>query len=225
MFCSMTAEPSIWIDDRCDAGFGVERQLTSLPFTVEAASDAELLCRYRDHCDSSAFNELVRRYAGGLFRHLKGYLNDRVPAEDVLQNTFLQVHLKCGLYRDGCPVRPWLYAIATNQAIDALRKVKRVKVYALDALYGDGETDVLSLAVSLADESPAPSAALETEERRRWVRESLSSLPQQSREIVHLAYFQGLNYNQIADALHIPLGTVKSRLHGAIARLREKAAG
>src|SRR6201995_4817819 len=95
-------------------------------------SDEELLRRYRDEGHQEDFDELVHRYENELYRYLARYLGDRALAEDVFQNTFLQVHLKRGLYEDGRPVRPWLYSIATHQAVDALRKVGRHPTISLD---------------------------------------------------------------------------------------------
>src|ERR1700759_4768112 len=95
-------------------------------------SDEVLLTRYREQGRTEDFDELVHRYQNELYRYLARYLGDASLAEDVFQNTFLQVHLKRGLYEDGRPVRPWLYSIATHQAVDALRKVGRHPTVSLD---------------------------------------------------------------------------------------------
>ena len=75
---------------------------------------------------------LVRRYERELFSYLRRVTNDAGLAEDVFQNTFLQVHLKRHMYEEGRPFRPWLYTIATNQAIDAMRRNKRHQRPSLD---------------------------------------------------------------------------------------------
>src|ERR1051325_9895657 len=72
-----------------------------------------------------AFGALVRRYEGELYGYLRRYLGDGDLADDVFQNTFLQLYTKIHQYELGRPVRPWLYTIATNQAIDALRRQNR----------------------------------------------------------------------------------------------------
>src|SRR5438874_2879239 len=95
-------------------------------------TDEELLSRYRNEGRTEDFDRLVHRYERELYRYLARYLGDAALADDVFQNTFLQVHLKRGLYEDGRPVRPWLYAIATHQAIDALRKLGRHPTISLD---------------------------------------------------------------------------------------------
>src|SRR3982751_159114 len=78
--------------------------------------DEDLLERYRDLADRDAFAELVRRYERELYSYLKRYLGDASMAEDAFQTTFLQMHLKCNQFEEGRKFRPWLYAIATNQA-------------------------------------------------------------------------------------------------------------
>jgi RNA polymerase sigma-70 factor (ECF subfamily) len=187
-------------------------------------TDEELMSRYRSKGLESDFNELVRRYERELYRYLARYLGDPALADDVFQNTFLQVHLKRGLYEDGRPVRPWLYAIATHQAVDALRKAGRHPTVSLDQKSTrDGEGDVGSLVDLLVSDSPGPLADLQGEERKRWVQESIAKLPDLLRQTLIMAYYQDLKYREIADALDIPVGTVKSRLHSAIAKLQDMA--
>src|SRR5436305_265770 len=128
-------------------------------------SDEELLSRYRDEGRPEDFDALVHRYERELFRYLARYLGDPALADDVFQNTFLQVHLKRGLYEDGRPVRPWLYSIATHQAIDALRKAGRHSTVSLDQRGGSGESDPGALVDLLVSGTPGPLAALHGEER------------------------------------------------------------
>src|SRR6478752_2505455 len=95
-------------------------------------SDEALMNRYREEARADIFTELVHRYERELYRYLARYLGDPTLAEDVFQNAFLQVHLKRGLFENGRPFRPWLYAIATHQAVDALRKAGRHPTVSLD---------------------------------------------------------------------------------------------
>src|SRR5262245_17079256 len=134
-------------------------------------SDEELLSRYRDQGHTADFDELVQRYQRELYRYLARYTGDPALADDVFQNTFLQVHLKKGLYEDGRPVRPWLYSIATHQAVDALRKVGRHPAISLDqrADSGGGESEPGALIDLLVSDVPGPLAELQGEERKEWV--------------------------------------------------------
>jgi RNA polymerase sigma-70 factor (ECF subfamily) len=187
---------------------------------VATLSDEALILEYRDTGNTELFEELVRRYHGPLYRFLCGYLGEKTLAEDVLQNTLLKVHLKCSLYLPGGPVWPWLYKIATRQAIDALRRDERFASVRLAHSPEDGDATMADL---LMCASPGPLAAAQSAERKQIVRASVARLPESFRQVVTLAYFEGMSYGEIADALNIPLGTVKSRLHLAIGRLRANA--
>jgi RNA polymerase sigma-70 factor (ECF subfamily) len=186
-------------------------------------SDEELLSRYRDLGKTEDFDALVHRYEHELYRYLVRYLGDKSLAEDVFQNTFLQIHLKRGLYEEGRPVRPWLYSIATHQAVDALRKAGRHPTVSLDQRVGPNDTDAGQLVDLLVSDESGPLAELQGQERRDWVRESVARLPEPLRQTLILAYHQDLKYREIAEILKIPVGTVKSRLHAALAKLQEMA--
>lgn len=190
---------------------------------LDQQSDEELLTRYRDEGRPEDFNALVRRYERELFRYLARYLRDKTLADDVFQNTFLQIHLKRGLYESGRPVRPWIYAIATHQAVDALRRLGRRPTISLDLRGSGGESDASALVDLLVSETPGPLSNLQGEERRDWVRQAIERLPEALRQTLILAYFQGLKYREIAEILSIPVGTVKSRLHAALTKLQEMA--
>ncbi len=192
---------------------------------LDGVSDEELLTRYRDQGRTEDFDELIRRYEHELYRYLARYTGDASLAEDVFQNTFLQVHLKRGLYEDGRPVRPWLYSIATHQAVDALRKAGRHPTVSLDQRpsSSSGESESGALIDLLVSQGEGPLAELQGEERKQWVRESVARLPETLRQTLILAYHQDLKYREIADILKIPVGTVKSRLHAALAKLQQMA--
>ena len=81
-----------------------------------------VLIGYRGTGKTELFDRPIRRYENRLYRYLCRYLDDAALAEDVFQQTFLQVHLKCDQFEEGRSVRPWVYAIATNQAVDAIRR-------------------------------------------------------------------------------------------------------
>ncbi len=192
-----------------------------LPDPLTSCSDEELLTRFRAG-ETQAFGALVRRYERELYGYLRRYLGDGDLAEDVFQNTFLQLFTKVGQYEAGRPVRPWLYTIATHQAIDALRRSGRHQALSLDQQQQDaGDGEVRSLVELLEAKGPGPLEQVHGEERRQRVRESVERLPDFLRQVVVLAYYQGLKYREIADILAIPVGTVKSRLHAALVKLQE----
>jgi RNA polymerase sigma-70 factor (ECF subfamily) len=189
-------------------------------------SDEDLLLRLRDG-ERDVFGPLVRRYERELFGYLRRYVGDDDLADDVFQNTFVQVFLKIEQYEPGRPARPWLYAIATNQAIDALRRRNR--------RLADRPADTVSAPDEDGEPRPrcellpapgdAPPAAADRAEQREQVRAAVDRLPDLLRQAVLLVYFQGLKYQDAAQALDIPVGTVKSRLHAALTKLTEEWSG
>jgi len=183
-------------------------------------SDEELLRRCCVTGDSAAFESLVQRYEVELFNYLRRYLGNAEMAEDVFQATFLQVHLKREQFDEGRRFRPWLYTIATNQAIDAQRRNKRHRMVSLDHRTG-GEDDIGSLVEMLAGNGRTADEQLQDAEARDWVRSAVDSLPEPLRATLVLVYHQGLKYREAADVLGIPVGTVKSRLHSALLKLNE----
>lgn len=185
------------------------------------SSDEELLTQFRDG-QTESFGVLVRRYERELYGYLRRYLGDGDLAEDVFQNTFLQLYIKKDQYDPERPVRPWLYTIATHQAIDALRRQGRHQAVSLDQ---KGEElpngEIKSLLEMLEARGPGPADRLQGEELRQQVRAGVDNLPDFLRQVVVLAYYQGLKYREIAEVLGIPEGTVKSRLHAALLKLQE----
>lgn len=185
------------------------------------ATDEELLLRYRESGDAEAFEMLVHRYEKPLYNYLVRYLRSRSLAEDVFQATFLRVHRKAHLFAEGSTVRPWLYSIATRLAIDALRREGRHQAVSLSEERTAGEADTGKLLNLLESATPAPAEQLESRERAEWTRQAVDALPEHLRAVVLLIFFQGLKYQEAADALQVPLGTIKSRMHKALLLLNE----
>lgn len=185
-------------------------------------TDEQLLLSYREEGDGAVFEQLVQRYEYELYNYLRHYLGDAQMAEDVFQTTFLQVHLKCGQFDSDRKVRPWLYTVATHQAIDAQRRNKRHQMVSLDRRFGgNGQDDVAALVELLDSGEASPTEQFESAQRREEVHAVVDRLPEPLRQIVVLVYYQGLKYREAAEALEIPVGTVKSRLHSAIFKLNE----
>jgi RNA polymerase sigma-70 factor (ECF subfamily) len=148
-----------------------------LPDPLSACSDEELLSRF---CrgKTEAFGLLVRRYERELYGYLRRYLGDSSLAEDVFQNTFLQLYLKSGQYEAGRPVRPWLYTIATHQAIDALRRNARHQILSLEQKREDrADGELHNLLDALESRGPAPLDNITAQERKERVRASVERLP------------------------------------------------
>lgn len=199
----------------------MRRTLRVLPKSWSDRTDEQLVAVYRDRGDRGAFDELVRRYERELYSYLRRFLGDAAAAEDAFQATFLQVHLKCDQFEPDRKVRPWLYTIATNQAIDLQRRTKRHRMVSLDRRDASADDDAGTLANLLESREAAPTLRLETDERQRWVRGAVADLPETLRAAVNLVIYQGLKYSEAAEVLKVPVGTVKSRVHTAVQKLNE----
>lgn len=192
------------------------------PRLLDERTDEQLLADYRDG-DAPAFREIIERHHDALIRFLIRFMGDRQAAEDVFQETFLQIHLSADTFDTTRRFKPWLFTIAANKARDSLRRDSRRPTVDLSApIGGDAETGARTFLDLMEVDVEAPSAALDDEERDRLVQRAIDTMPDHLREILLLAYFQRMSYTNIADALEIPLGTVKSRLHASVAAFARK---
>ncbi len=176
-------------------------------------SDEQLVELFRSG-NEDAFGRLVRRYERELYNFLLKFLGKSASAEDIFQETFLQVHLSANTFESGRRFRPWLYTIAANKARDLLRSQARRPTVQLTP--PDDDTDIAQLWEGLLQDTTTPEQQLQVKQRQEFVREVVGQLPDHLREILILAYFNQLSYKELSDVLGIPLGTVKSRLHSAV---------
>jgi len=179
-------------------------------------SDAELFARYTEG-DEAAFREIVNRYKDSLYTFLKRFLNRRDMIEDVFQETFLQLFTSSDSFDVSRPLRPWLFTIAANKAKDALRKHQRTAAIPIGTIAGPEEMSFGEVLDALNSDSTTPYRKVEQSETALCVREIITNMPEKLREILILAYFNKFSYKQMAQILSIPIGTVKSRLHAAVA--------
>lgn len=184
-------------------------------------SDEELLERLRNG-EREVFGSIVKRYQRELYGYLRRYTGDANLADDVFQTTFLQVYTKIAQYEAGRAAKPWIYTIATHQAIDAMRKAGRQAMVSLDQTTNAGDNgEVRSLMDMLESRDSGPLEHTQAGERRELVRKGVEELPENLRQVVILIYYQGLKYREAAEILKVPVGTVKSRLHMALVKLQE----
>jgi RNA polymerase sigma-70 factor, ECF subfamily len=162
------------------------------------------------------FELLVRRHSQELFRFLVRFTGSAATAEDIVQETFLQVHLSAASFDRSRRLKPWLFTIAANKARDLMRSRSRRPEVPLDAHVGSAEEDSQRFLDFLADSSDSPTLAIEEEEKKAFVRAILAKMPEHLREVLVLSYYHRFPYKEIADILDVPLGTVKSRLHAAV---------
>ncbi len=180
-------------------------------------TDEQLVEAYRNG-DTAAFRQLIERFQPELLRFLYRLTGDRQSAEDVFQEAFLQIHLSAESFDTTRRFKPWLFTIAANKGRDYLRKKARRQTMDLSAPVGGDSGEGGATFIDLMEvDVPAPDESLTTEEQSEQVQKAIGRISVPLREILLLAYFQRLSYLQISEELSIPLGTVKSRLHAAVA--------
>ena len=179
--------------------------MTSPHGTVEI-DDRDLIVRAQQG-DRQAFAELVTRHQAGVVGLAYRMCGDLRLAEDASQEAFVRVWQNLNSYKPQYAFRSWLYRIAANAALDALRRERPA-----------AELDPLSL----ADPGTGPEQTAEEGQRAAQVRRTIAQLSPPLRMVLILREYQELTYQEIADALDIPVGTVMSRLNSARALLRKE---
>jgi RNA polymerase sigma-70 factor (ECF subfamily) len=207
-------------ETRLDFAEPRKRNGVSIVDTNEADTDGSLIAAYLGG-DHAAFDAIVDRHSGEVYAFLCRFVGDRTLAEDLLQETFLQVHLSADSFDTGQRLRPWLFTIAANKARDRMRRKGRRPAISLDAAIANEQSDPASFVDLIVTNAPSAGELVAHDELKSAVRETVANLPENFREILLLSYFHGFSYKEIAEMLEIPVGTVKSRLHGAVARFAE----
>jgi len=169
--------------------------------TLASESESCLVSRAQQG-DCSAYGELVRRHYPGVVNVVYRMCGDSHLAEDAAQDAFIQAWLHLPSYRPQTPLRGWLYRIAINAALDFLRR---------EAATTPDDIENLTLVSPVQ----SPEAITIDRERADQVRREVMSLPSASRAVLILREYEGFSYQQTAEALDIPVGTVMSRLNYA----------
>ena len=187
----------------------------------ETESDSYLVERALDG-DVAGFEKLVTRYQNKIMGYVGRMTNgDREEAEDITQEAFIKAYRSLDSFRGQASFSTWLYKIATNLCIDRARTRKRrpQQAYSLDEPY-DKEDDKGGR--EIADSRFEPSKGVERDEMRTIVRQTVAEMPEKQRQVLIMCDLQGMAYENIAEVLGIPLGTVKSRIFHARADLARR---
>jgi RNA polymerase sigma-70 factor (ECF subfamily) len=183
------------------------------PKAMAEIADNMLLQRHLDGIPG-AFDVLTQRYLSEVFSFVLRFVNNASAAEDLVQETFLQIHLSAKSFDPKRAFRPWLYTIAANKARDYLRSHSRRRMQSLDTAQDDDDRMTLAGYIG-GEELPADEQAI-NRERIEQVQAVIDRMPDHLRTILVLGHFQKLPYAEISEVLDIPVGTVKSRLHAAV---------
>jgi RNA polymerase sigma-70 factor, ECF subfamily len=187
---------------------------------LHSLSDLLLVERVRERDDDRAFDEIVRRHKNRIYSYVCRMTHDAPDAEDLTQEVFLRAYQSIHRFRADAAVDTWLYRIATNLVIDRFRRNKRA-LPQWEPLDEDDDT-LGSLPDTSRDNDPEATLALD--ELQQQVRKAVSTLPPKLRGAVVLHDIEGLSYEEAAEALGCPVGTVKSRLFNGRNLLRRKLA-
>lgn len=170
-------------------------------------------------CDREALGELLSRYAVRLHRFFVVRLRDTALAEELAQDVFERVIRAGDKFKAGHAFRPWLWAIARNVAVSAHRK--RHSAPHATSLDESADPDGLTLQERVADSAPSPRHSMEEQERSARLWDAIEQLEDDLREVLLLKHFDELPCREVAALLGVPEGTVWSRMHRALVRLRE----
>lgn len=182
---------------------------------LSALKDEQLVVAYREG-EVAALGVLIGRYEKELFHFLVRFAGNRAFAEDLFQETFLQIHQSAKTFDASKRFKPWLFTIAANKARDHLRREKRRRTAPLSAMVDPNAESGTTFVDLMEADIPLPDMTADDAEIAGLVRELADQLPDHLREVLVMAYFHQFAYKEIAAMLSIPLGTVKSRLHAAV---------
>jgi RNA polymerase sigma factor (sigma-70 family) len=180
--------------------------------------DEDLMLRYREG-DLHAFEELYNRHRLGLYRFI-AWRSPRVDwVEEVVQDSWANLHHARARYQPDASFRTYLYQIARNRLLDLLRQQQHVLAAELGT--GTDGRDVFDVLADAAHDSVSPDAVLDEKQRNDGLQRALAALPGEQKEALVLQQFSGMSLEEISAVVSAPVETVKSRLRYAMRKLRE----
>src|SRR6201988_1800417 len=189
------------------------------PSNLTGASDQDVVARAAKG-DEAAFRELVRRYERPVFSLLYRMVRDRALAEDLAQETFIKVLNGIKSYRPAFKFSSWIFKIANNAAIDHLRR-KNIDTLSLDgAPSAETPEQMRATSLQLGDRAESPLDEVENRELGTAIERAIGRLRPEYKSCILLRHVEGYSYEEIAETLDLPLGTVKTYIHRARNELR-----
>ena len=178
----------------------------------KAIKDYKLVRRAVDDGDQKAYAELMSRYKDSIYYMLLKMVNNRDDAEDLTIEAFGKAFRNIRQYTPDYAFSTWLFKIATNNCIDFIRK-KRKMMLSIDRGFENEEGQDISLEVK--SEGPGPDDVMMKKQKVMMMKDVVDKLKPRYRRLVELRYYQELSYEEIAEELNLPLGTVKAQLFRA----------
>ena len=160
--------------------------------------------------DEKAYSDLTQKYQKPLYFHVRKMIRNPDFAEDLVQDIFLKAFKSLKNYKNDYAFSTWLYRIATNHTIDYLRK-KKLETLSIHA----DDSDDTHATIQLADEDSFTDEPMIRRERKNKVHEAIDQLPEKYREVILKRHIEEKSYQEIAEEMDIPLGTVKAHIFRA----------
>ena len=191
----------------------IEKQSTAGRKTSEP-TDEQLIARFQ-HDDEYAYDLLVKRYKDPLMSFIFRFVNDKTDAEDILQETFLRLYKNKHYYKEIAKFSTWIYTIAGNLAKTELRKKRRRSFFSIHN-FMDTEKDY-----ELPDKGITPDREANSVITNSEIQKAIDKLSAKFKQVILLRDIQGFSYEEIAQIVNVPLGTVKSRVNRARLKLQQ----
>ena len=168
--------------------------------------------------DQKAYEELMQKYRGSVFNLVQRMIGNRQEAEDIVQETFIKAFNALPSFNEEYAFSTWLFKIATNNCIDVLRK-RKLQTFSLDRPVRTKDGEVQR---DFADDSYSPERDAVYEEHANLILEAIEELPPKYRRVINLRHREDRSYEEIAEILKVPIGTVKARIFRARELLKKK---
>ncbi len=181
-------------------------------FSSKALEDFKLIDKATKEKDQTAYAELMKRYKKPVYHMILKMVRNVDDAEDLTIEAFAKAFKNLHRFKKDYTFSTWLFRIATNNAIDFIRK-KKLDTLSIDSSYKDDDGETISIDVQ--DDNLNPQEETIKKQKIGLIRDFVTKLPPKYQRLVKLRYFEELSYEEIAQELDAPLGTVKAQLHRA----------
>jgi RNA polymerase sigma-70 factor (ECF subfamily) len=189
--------------------------------TSMTQTDEQLMLSVKDG-NRDAFQVLTERHYANTLNFIYRFVKNQTLAEDLCQETFLRLWRCVPTYRPIAKFRTFLYHIAKNVCLKQLAKEQRTpQIESLDVHYGDDDENFHPIAVAIADTHCSPEALLIVKETYEAIQTAINKLSKEHQVVFQLTELQGLSYQEVAEIVQCPIGTVASRKNAAIRQLRK----
>lgn len=185
--------------------------------SLDSLPDNTLIERARNG-DRTAFDALIRKHERRAYQYAFRLTNNADEAADVVADAFVRVYVALTNFKFQSAFSTWLYRILTNCFLDIRKKEKSRSALSIDSAL---QSDDGSLEIQIEDKSPSADERVEAEERTQAIEDAVAQLPEYQRAMIVMYHGEDMSYEEIAEALDLPIGTVKSRLNRARLSLRD----